>query len=54
MCAESSKMFSWPGLGCGDDKFQRELCSQENLGGAKPDRLACQQGGRLRLIQVAL
>ena len=54
MCAASCKMFSWPGLGCGDHKFQRELGSQENLGGAKPDRLACEQGGRLRLIQVAL
>jgi hypothetical protein len=54
MCDESSKMFSWPGLGCGDDKFQRELCHQENLGGAKPDTLACEQGGRLRLNQAAL
>ena len=54
MCAESCKMFSWPGLGCGDYKFQLELCCQGKLGGAKPDRLACEQGGRLRLIQVAL
>jgi len=54
MYAESHKMFSLPASGCGEHKFHLELPHQGNVGGAKPETLAGDQGGRLRLVQAAL
>jgi hypothetical protein len=54
MCTESWKMFPWPVLGCGGHKFQVELLQLRNVGGAKPDTFAAEQGRGLDLVRVVV